>query len=112
MEARLSEVEKAIVRIDGRFELIFDRMDSTKVDMHLWRTESRVAAREFKYWTIGSVIVIVTAVVATAVGIQQMTVATFQAASQQAVSPPPQVTINNVQPASNTEHSAGRPPSR
>ncbi|MDB5820046.1 MAG: hypothetical protein JWQ11_3686 [Rhizobacter sp.] len=117
MEGRLSEVEKAIVRIDGRFELIFDRMDSTREelrgireDARATRDESRAtwdevrkdiktASRDFKYWVAGSVIVVVTAVIAIAVGIQQMTVATFQAASAQSIAPVlPPIIINNVQP--------------
>lgn len=70
VEARLSEVEKAIVRIDGRFDLLFHRMD-----------EMADGIKNLRWWIAGALLSIILAVIATAIGIQQMTVATFQSAA-------------------------------
>mgnify|MGYP000946995452 CR=1 FL=1 len=60
----------------------------------------------FKWWLIGAIITILFTVLGTGIGIQQMTVATFQAAGAQATSQPsqqPPIIINvpptQVQPA-------------
>lgn len=90
MERRLSEVEKAVIRIDGRMDTI---------DLRLGRIESSVDS--FKWWLLGAAVTILLASAATAIGIQQMTVATFQGAVEVARSsapkvdtPPPPIIIN------------------
>lgn len=76
MEKRLSAVEHAVIRIDGRLGHIDSRLN------HIEHEVSQT-----KWWVAGSTLTILLAMVATVLGtgvaIQQMTVATFQGAAQQ-----------------------------
>lgn len=85
MEHRLSEVEKAIIRIDGKFDVVtarFEHVDSTL-------NEIKVGVIGFKWHVFTAALTVIVAVIATGIAIQQMTVTTFQAAAQQP-SPPAQ----------------------
>ena len=75
MDARLASIE-------GKFDLLFYRMD-----------EMGKGVSNLKWWILGAALSIVVAAVATGVGIQQMTVTTFQAAAQ-LVAPSPQPAAN------------------
>lgn len=78
MEARLSEVEKAIIAISGRLDRIGDRLDTISGSVN----EVKGSVSGFKWQVFAAAIAVILAVVATGVSIQQMTVSTFQAAGQ------------------------------
>lgn len=73
MEARLSEVEKAIVRIDGKLDRIDDRFDQI-ID----------SLKNLKWQLLASVVAVWLGVWGSSIAIQQMTVASFQAAGERA----------------------------
>lgn len=96
MEARLSTVEQAVVRIDGRLDTMDGRL--SRVEVKLEHIDGEVS--NLKWWLAGATLTIVLSTVATVVGtgigIQQMTVATFQAAGaqNQPAQPPAPIIIN------------------
>lgn len=81
MEARVARLENFAGAAGERLARI-----ETKLDIIAHETS------QFKWWLAGSMVVIVVTVIGTVigtgVGIQQMTVATFQAAKEQAASTP------------------------
>lgn len=79
MEARLNEVEKAIIRIDGRLEHVDEKFDRVLSGL-----------KDVKTLGWGAMLTIILATIGTGIGIQQMTVASFQAAAELAAknSPP------------------------
>ena len=83
MEARLSEVEKSVVRIDGRLDAINVKLDLIASSVSSW-----------KWQLLAAVVAIGVTVFGTSFAIQQMTVATFQAAAAQTQPPAqPQPTV-------------------
>lgn len=97
MEARVAKLEDFAQ--DTRERL-------ARVETKLDHIEHEVG--QTKWWLIGSTLTIILTVIATVVGtgigIQQMTVATFQAAGQQAApSPQPPIIINVPQPPQPTK---------
>lgn len=96
MEARVTKLEDFAQ--DTRERMV--RVE-TKLD-HIDKEVSN-----FKWWAAGSVVAIWLAVIGTNYGIQQMTVATFQAASQQSAPSPQPPIIINVPPPQQAQ-----PPSR
>lgn len=75
-------MEQRIVAVEGRLSHVEDRL--TRVETKLDHVDREVS--QFKWWVAGSAVAIVLAMIATVLGtgvaIQQMTVASFQAASQ------------------------------
>lgn len=76
MESRISRLEELVA--DGRERF-------ARVEVKLDHVAHEVS--QFKWWLVGAIITIIVTVLGTSVAIQQMTVATFQAAGQQANSP-------------------------
>lgn len=76
VEARLSEVEKSVIRIDGRLDAINVKLDIIASNVSSW-----------KWQLLAAVVAIGVTVFGTSFAIQQMTVATFQAAAAQAQPP-------------------------
>lgn len=81
MEARIAAIENRLDSMDERM---------TRVEVKLDHIGEEVS--NFKWWMAGALLTILVTVAGTAVGIQQMTVTTFQAASQErpAQAPAPQ----------------------
>lgn len=94
MEHRLSEVEKAIVRLDSRSDLILSRLDS--VNDRITDMAGRVS--NFKWQILAAAVAIFLAVIGMGVAIQQMTVATFQAAAQASSEAKGSLTVQPAQP--------------
>lgn len=72
----------------------------TRVETKLDHIEKEVSS--FKWWLLGAIITILLTVLGTGIGIQQMTVSTFQAAgaqSQPAQQPPIIINVPAAQPA-------------
>lgn len=85
MEERLTEVEKAIVRIDVTLNHIAAKLDDLG---------------NLKLQFIIGCLTIIIAVIATAIGIQQMTVSTFRAAADTVAQPSPPQPIIIMPPSS------------
>lgn len=108
MEARLSGIETRLDRVEQRMDSVDQRLGrvEAKVD-HMDRELSQV-----KWYVIGSTLTILLAMVGTVLGtgiaIQQMTVSTFQAASQQAQQPTQQQPTVIVVPQTPSPASAPR----
>lgn len=94
MENRVAKIEDRLNQLDGRL---------TRVEVKIDHIDKEVS--NFKWWLIGAIITIMLTVLGTSIGIQQMTVATFQGAAQvakdaaPAAQPAPQPIIINIPPA-------------
>lgn len=92
-------MESRIAKLEDFAQDTRERM--VRVETKLDHIEKEVS--QTKWWLIGSTLTIILTVIATVVGtgigIQQMTVSSFQAASQQAQPAQPPIIINVPQPA-------------
>lgn len=96
MEARVTKLEDFAQDTRTRMARV-----ETKLD-HIEKEVSN-----FKWWVVAQIVAALLTVIGTGVAIQQMTVATFQAASQQSAPSPQPPIIINVPPSQQAQ-----PPSR
>lgn len=96
MEARVTKLEDFAQ--DTRARMV-------RVETKLDHIEKEVS--NFKWWVVAQIVAALLTVIGTGVAIQQMTVATFQAASQQSAPSPQPPIIINVPPSQQAQ-----PPSR
>ena len=112
METRVAKLEDFAVDTRDRLGRVEDRL--TRVEVKLDHIDKEVS--NFKWWLLGAILTIIVTVLGTSIGIQQMTVATFQGAAQVAKdsapaaqsAPPPTIIINNIPPAVAAPASAPR----
>lgn len=102
------DMETRVARLEDFAEKTGERLG--RVDEKLVRVETKLDHIEkevsnFKWWVIAQIVAALLTVVGTGVAIQQMTVATFQAAGQQAPAPQQPPIIINVP-------GAAQPPSK
>lgn len=71
METRVAKIEDHLNQLDGRL---------TRVEVKIDHIDKEVS--NFKWWLIGAIVTVMLTVLGTSIGIQQMTVATFQGAAQ------------------------------
>lgn len=112
LTARLETIEARmdgrIASIEGKFDLMFHRLDQLADTATAQRDETRESIKEIKndtrsissslkFWVAGAII----SVIGTGIAIQQMTVSTFQAAAAMTQAPvkPAPVTPTSNQPA-------------
>lgn len=89
-------MEPRFAAIEGRLSVVEDRL--TRVEVKLDHMDGRLGEikqelGQMKWWFIGTILTIVLTVLGTGIGIQQMTVTTFQAAAQQGQQPPAPIVI-------------------
>lgn len=77
IEAMEARMDGRVARIDGKLDLMMERLQDAKQ-----------STTNLRWWLVGAAVTVLVACVATAIGIQQMTVTTFQAASQQPAAAP------------------------
>ena len=92
MEDRLRTLETTVARMEERFEERFDRVLDRL-------SELRSDVKNLHWWFLGAVLTILVTVIALAFSVQQMTVATFQAAAQQPSAAPAPIVITIPAPA-------------
>lgn len=85
VKTRLDGVQKHLDGVDRRLDGVEQRLDRVEVKLeHIDREVSN-----FKWWVLAQIITALLTVIGTGIAIQQMTVATFQAAAQQSALPAP-----------------------
>ncbi len=85
LNQRVANLETGMTEVKTRLDGVEQRLDRVKVKLeHIDREVSN-----FKWWVLAQIITALLTVIGTGVAIQQMTVATFQAAAQQPAPPTP-----------------------
>lgn len=85
LETGMTEVKTRLAGVEHRLDGVEQRLDRVEVKLeHIDREVSN-----FKWWVLAQIITALLTVIGTGVAIQQMTVATFQAAAQQPAPPTP-----------------------
>lgn len=85
MEQRVGELEKAVVRIDGRLDGVNVRLDAVLDKLN----GIQDSVKNFKWQVLAAAIAIMLAAFGMLFTVQQMTVSTFQAAGQSQQAPAP-----------------------
>lgn len=85
LNQRVANLETGMTEVKTRLDGVEQRLDRVEVKLeHIDREVSN-----FKWWVLAQIITALLTVIGTGVAIQQMTVATFQAAAQQPAPPAP-----------------------